>query len=115
MSAYSRALAEALAGHGFRLCSGGTDNHLLLVDLRTFDADLTGDVLFIVGSVLFGVAAFASAVDAAGGAGGGGGAARRGARRGARARARACACARAPSTSSKIGETRSSTWAIPST
>ncbi len=38
----SQALASALAGHGFRLVSGGTDNHLMLVDLRTFDADLTG-------------------------------------------------------------------------
>ncbi len=40
--ANAAALAEALASHGFRLCSGGTDNHLLLVDLRTFDAELTG-------------------------------------------------------------------------
>ena len=38
------ALAEALGQHGFRLVSGGTDNHLLLIDLRTFDADLAGKV-----------------------------------------------------------------------
>ena len=38
----AQALAQALAGEGFRLVSGGTDNHLMLVDLRPFDPDLTG-------------------------------------------------------------------------
>ena len=40
----ARALAEALAGEGFRLVSGGTDNHLMLVDLQPFDPELTGKV-----------------------------------------------------------------------
>ncbi len=38
----AHALAEALSGLGYRLCSGGTDNHLMLVDLRTRDENLTG-------------------------------------------------------------------------
>jgi len=32
--ANAAALASALAGHGFTIMSGGTDNHLMLVDLR---------------------------------------------------------------------------------
>ena len=35
-------LAQALAGQGFRLVSGGTDNHLMLVDV--FSKGLTGKV-----------------------------------------------------------------------
>jgi glycine hydroxymethyltransferase len=38
----AQALARRLAEEGFRLVSGGTDNHLMLVDLRPFDAELTG-------------------------------------------------------------------------
>ena len=40
--ANARALAEALSGEGFRIVSGGTDNHLMLVDLRPFG--VTGKV-----------------------------------------------------------------------
>jgi glycine hydroxymethyltransferase len=42
--ANARALAAGLSGEGFRIVSGGTDNHLMLVDLRPFDAELTGKV-----------------------------------------------------------------------
>lgn len=38
----ARALATALVEHGYRITSGGTDNHLMLVDLRTKNAELTG-------------------------------------------------------------------------
>ena len=42
--ANAAALGEALAEAGFRLVSGGTENHQVLVDLRTFDEELTGKV-----------------------------------------------------------------------
>ena len=41
----AKALGEVLLERGFRLVSGGTDTHLLLVDLRTKDKDLTGKVV----------------------------------------------------------------------
>ena len=37
-------LAQALMDKGFYICSGGTDNHSMLVDLRTKYPDLTGKV-----------------------------------------------------------------------
>jgi glycine hydroxymethyltransferase len=42
------ALAEAMANEGFRLVSGGTDIHLMVVDLRPFDAECTGKVAQLV-------------------------------------------------------------------
>ena len=38
----ARTLADELQRQGFRIVSGGTDNHLMLVDLRPFNPDLTG-------------------------------------------------------------------------
>ena len=41
--ANAKALADALMGYGFQLVSGGTDNHLMLIDLR--NKSLTGKML----------------------------------------------------------------------
>jgi glycine hydroxymethyltransferase len=36
------AMADAMSAAGMRIVSGGTDNHLMLTDLRSIDPDLTG-------------------------------------------------------------------------
>ncbi|MDE7470705.1 MAG: serine hydroxymethyltransferase, partial [Paramuribaculum sp.] len=40
----ARAMAQAFADKGYKIISGGTDNHCMLVDLRTKFPDLTGKV-----------------------------------------------------------------------
>ena len=40
----AQALADALVARGYKIISGGTDNHLMLVDLRTKFPELTGKV-----------------------------------------------------------------------
>lgn len=40
----SRVMAQALINKGYKICSGGTDNHSMLVDLRTKYPELTGKV-----------------------------------------------------------------------
>ncbi|OYV65782.1 MAG: serine hydroxymethyltransferase, partial [Actinobacteria bacterium 21-64-8] len=40
----AKAFGAALADEGFRLVSGGTQNHMVLLDLGRFDAELTGKV-----------------------------------------------------------------------
>ena len=42
--ANAKAFAQALANEGFRIVSGGTENHMVLLDLQEFDAELTGKI-----------------------------------------------------------------------
>jgi glycine hydroxymethyltransferase len=40
----ARSFAQSLEAQGFRAVSGGSDNHMVILDLRDFDAELTGKV-----------------------------------------------------------------------
>jgi glycine hydroxymethyltransferase len=40
--ANAAALAKAMVGRGYKIISGGTDNHMMLIDLRPKDINLTG-------------------------------------------------------------------------
>lgn len=40
--ANASAMSEAVSAEGVRVVSGGTDNHMFLIDLRSIDEDLTG-------------------------------------------------------------------------
>ena len=42
--ANAQAMAEAFASRGYKIVSGGTDNHLMLIDLRAKFPELTGKV-----------------------------------------------------------------------
>jgi glycine hydroxymethyltransferase len=42
VKANAKCLAESLVSNGFHLVSGGSDNHLMLMDLRPSHPDLTG-------------------------------------------------------------------------
>ncbi len=44
VAANAKALAAALSERGHHIISGGTDNHLMMIDLRTNNADLTGKI-----------------------------------------------------------------------
>ncbi len=40
----AQTMAKAMVDKGYKICSGGTDNHCMLIDLRTKFPDLTGKV-----------------------------------------------------------------------
>lgn len=44
VAANAKALASALSERGHHIISGGTDNHLMMIDLRVKDPELTGKV-----------------------------------------------------------------------